>query len=145
LLDQTRRYANDGELTKLLETRFAALFRRADAGIVTASSGTAALNGAILAAAGRASEKKPICLMSGFIATALAAEQCGYRVHFVDIDTQTWALDAEVLAAHPLLDRTGLVVVTAPYVDGFHSPLGRVSPSALVSRSLLMRQPPLNA
>jgi dTDP-4-amino-4,6-dideoxygalactose transaminase len=117
LLDKTRRYANHGELTELLETRLAALFGDRDAGIVTASSGTAALSGAILATAGRASVKRPICLLAGytFIATAMAAEQCGYRVHFVDVDDQTWAVDAEALAAHPLLDRAGVVVVTAPY------------------------------
>jgi dTDP-4-amino-4,6-dideoxygalactose transaminase len=117
LLDQSRRYANYGELTKLLEARLIALFGDRAAGVVSASSGTAALIGAILAIAGRATDQKPICLIAGytFVATALAAEQCGYRVHFVDVEEQTWALDPERLIKHPLLDRAGVVLVTAPY------------------------------
>jgi dTDP-4-amino-4,6-dideoxygalactose transaminase len=117
LLDQSRQYANHGELSRLLETRLTALFKVSAAGIITTSSGTAALTAAILAAAGRATAKRPLCLMAGytFVATALAAEQCGYQVHFVDVDEQTWALDAELLAKHPMLDRAGVVVVTAPY------------------------------
>ena len=117
LLDRSRMYANRGELSKLLESRLTTLFKVPGAGLTTASSGTAALNAAILAVAGRATEKKPLCLVAGytFVATALAAEQCGYRVHLVDVDQQSWALDPELLAGHALLDRTGVVVVTAPY------------------------------
>ena len=117
VLDRSRRYANHGELVRTLEARLTALFGSPAAHTVTAASGTAALTAAILAAVGRATEARPLCLCPAytFAATALAAEQCGYRVHLVDIDEHTWALDAEALARHELLDRTGIVVTTAAY------------------------------
>jgi dTDP-4-amino-4,6-dideoxygalactose transaminase len=117
LLDLSRRYTNQGELVGLLETRLTALFGMPTAHTVSAASGTAALAAAILAAAGRATAARPLCLCPGytFVATALAAEQCGYDVHFVDVDERTWALDPEAMARHELLDRTGVVVAVAPY------------------------------
>ena len=117
LLDQSRRYANHGVLVGMLEARLTELFRTPAAHTVTAASGTAALTGAILATAGRAREARPLCLCPAhtFVATALAAELCGYRVHFVDVDQHSWALDGEALARHALLARAGAVVVTAPY------------------------------
>jgi len=117
LLDRSRIYANRGELNNLLESRLTALFDGPGACLTTAASGTAALQAAILAVAGRATEKKPLCVVAGytFVATALAAEQCGYRVHLIDIDQQSWALDPQRLAKHALLDRAGVVIVTAPY------------------------------
>jgi dTDP-4-amino-4,6-dideoxygalactose transaminase len=45
----------------------------------------------------------------------LAAELCGYQIHFVDVEESTWAMDPDDLAAHPLLDRVGLILVAAPY------------------------------
>jgi dTDP-4-amino-4,6-dideoxygalactose transaminase len=118
LLDRSRRYTNHGALVTILEERLAVLFKMpATSRPVTAASGTAALTAAILATAGRATEARPLCLCPAytFTATALAAELCNYRVHFVDVDERSWALDAETLALHPLIARTGVVVVTAPY------------------------------
>ncbi len=116
-LDRSRRYSNHGELVRLLETRLTALFGVPNTYTVSAASGTTALTAAILAVAGQATEARPFCLCPGytFVAAVLAAEQCGYCVHFVDVDKDTWALDAATLARHPLLDRTGSVVATAPY------------------------------
>jgi dTDP-4-amino-4,6-dideoxygalactose transaminase len=116
-LDRSCRYANHGELVGTLEARLTALFGPPAAHTVSAASGTAALTGAILAAAGRATAARPLCLCPAhtFAATALAAEQCGYRVHFVDVDDRSWALNGETVTRHALLDRTGIVVVTAPY------------------------------
>ena len=101
----------------MLEARLTALFGMPAAKTITAASGTAALTAAILATAGRATQARPLCLCPAhtFVATALAAELCGYRVHLVDVDERTWALDAETLGRHALLDRTGIIVVTAPY------------------------------
>jgi dTDP-4-amino-4,6-dideoxygalactose transaminase len=117
VVDQSRRYTNHGALVEMLEARLTALFGSSRAYTITAASGTAALAGAILASAGRATEARPLCLCPGytFVATALAAEQCGYRIHFVDVDEGSWALDAGLLAGHALLDRAGVVLVTAPY------------------------------
>ena len=115
-LDVTRRYANRGELVQLLEGRLSKLFAPS-AAMVSAASGTAALAGAILAVAGRAAPDRPLCLCPAytFTATALAAEQCGYQVHFTDINKDTWAVEPAALARHPALDRAGIVLVTAPY------------------------------
>jgi dTDP-4-amino-4,6-dideoxygalactose transaminase len=83
----------------------------------TAGSGTAALIGAILAHAGRASAARRLCLCPGytFIATAAAVEQCGYQLHFVDVDETTWSPHPDNLIAHPSLPEVGLVVPVAPY------------------------------
>ena len=56
--------------------------------VALASSGTAAIVGAALAAAGPATPERPICLMPAytFIGTVSAIEQCGYEPHFVDVD-----------------------------------------------------------
>jgi dTDP-4-amino-4,6-dideoxygalactose transaminase len=85
--------------------------------ITVAASGASALTGAILATAGRAGAEKPVAVVPDhtFVATALAAEQCGYRVRLADIDPVTWSLDPEALSAQPDLGDVGLVVVVAPY------------------------------
>lgn len=117
LLDNSRRYANRGELVELLETRLAAQFGISAGGVSSASSGTAALVGAILAATGRATIDKPLCFCPSytFVAAAFAAELCGYRVFFVDVDERTWQLDPEVLVEHTAIEKVGVVVVTEPY------------------------------
>ena len=50
-----------------------------------------------------------------FVATPLAAEQCGYRPYLVDIDESSWRLQAEALYAHSLLSEVGLVIPVAPF------------------------------
>lgn len=117
-LDRSRRYTNRGALVSMLEERLTTLFgMRGTTNVITAASGTAALTAAILATAGRATPARRLCICSAytFVATAMAAEQCGYRVHFVDVDPRTWALDPETLGRHAMLDRTGIVAVTAPF------------------------------
>ena len=49
------------------------------------------------------------------MATALAAEHCGFRPHFVDVDAESWHLQADALNDHPLLKQAGLVVPVAPF------------------------------
>jgi dTDP-4-amino-4,6-dideoxygalactose transaminase len=85
--------------------------------VVSANSGTGALIGAILATAGRASSERPYAVVPAFtfVATALAAEQCGYRPYLLDVDSDTWQLQPETLAGHPRLQEVGLVVPVAPY------------------------------
>jgi len=49
------------------------------------------------------------------VATPLAAEQCGYRPHLVDIDADSWRVQADALYGHPLLSKVGLVIPVAPF------------------------------
>lgn len=116
-IDARRLYTNRGPLVNLLEER---LSREMDAprhGVHTASSGTSALEVAILAHAGLARAERPLALIPSFTfaATGLAVERCGYRAHFVDIDPATWAADPAALARHPRLAEAGLIVGVAPY------------------------------
>jgi dTDP-4-amino-4,6-dideoxygalactose transaminase len=115
-IDHNRIYTNWGPLSGEFERRLAAHWRLPDHSVVSASSGTAALVGAILASAGRARPDRPLALIPAytFVATALAAEQCGYQPHFVDVDVTTWQLDFDRLN-HALLDRAGVVIPVAPF------------------------------
>jgi dTDP-4-amino-4,6-dideoxygalactose transaminase len=119
-IDHQRIYSNHGPLAEELESRLARAFGL-DAGFVlTASSGTAALVGGILATAGRADAARPyaLCPAYTFIGTVSALEQCGYRPHLVDIAAASWQMEPASLAEHPLLDRTGVIVPVAPLGRG---------------------------
>jgi len=85
--------------------------------MVCASSGTAALVGAILATAGRAASDRPLAVVPAltFVGTALAVEECGYEVFVADIDPTSWTLDPTRLEEELALDRVGLVVPVAPF------------------------------
>ncbi|SMY09312.1 DegT/DnrJ/EryC1/StrS family aminotransferase [Flavimaricola marinus] len=116
-IDSRRHYSNRGPLVQQLEERIATSFERPAHAVRSTSSGTSALEVAILAKTGLATPDRPLALIPSFsfAATGLAVERCGYRVHFVDIDPETWALDPVALARHPLLDQAGLIVSVAPY------------------------------
>ena len=111
-IDATRIYSNFGPLALEFGERLADHFGLPGTGVVVASSGTAALIGAILATAGRASQEKPLAVVPAFtfIATASAAEACGYRVQFADVDAQDFELDPLRLLAEHDLDGVGLVI-----------------------------------
>ncbi len=116
-IDATRWYSNYGPLVLELEWRLARQFGQRRPVAVSAASGVAALQGAILAAAGRARPERPLALLPAytFIGSAAAVVQCGYVPHIVDVDAEGWGLAPERLAAHPLLARAGLVMPVAPY------------------------------
>jgi dTDP-4-amino-4,6-dideoxygalactose transaminase len=116
-IDETRIYSNGGPLCRELERRLEARLPEPDGAVACAGSGTAALVGAILAVAGRASPERPLALAPSFtfVATAAAAELCGYRLHLVDVDPETWALDPDRLIDHPKLFETGVVIPVAPF------------------------------
>jgi len=116
-IDESRVYSNWGPLVTELEHRLCGHLELPSGTVTSAGSGTSALAGAILATAGRATEERPVALLPAFtfVATAVALEQCGYRLHLVDVDVDTWMLDPERLAGHPLLDRVGVVVPVAPF------------------------------
>jgi dTDP-4-amino-4,6-dideoxygalactose transaminase len=114
-IDANRTYSNFGPLACEFEDRIAALLAQGPGTVVSASSGLAALVGAILATSGRATAARPLALIPAytFVASAAAVELCGYVPHLVDIDADTWLMDAQALRTHPLLDRVGLVMPVA--------------------------------
>jgi dTDP-4-amino-4,6-dideoxygalactose transaminase len=114
-MDRARRYSNHGQLVLELQQRLSELMGGAYA--VTASSGTAAIVGAVLATAGRARPGRNLCLMPAhtFIGSVAAVEQCGYEPYFVDVDEETWQLSPRGLEGHPMLSATGLVLVVSAY------------------------------
>lgn len=116
-IDQSRCYTNWGPLATELERRLASRFGLPAHGVVSAASGTTALVGAILGSAGRARPERPLALVPAFtfVATALAIELCGYRLHVVDVDERDWVIHAGTMEAHRLLARVGLVVPVAAY------------------------------
>ena len=116
-IDASRTYTNWGPLASELEARLAAHFGLPDLCVTSASSGTGALVGAILSTADKASAERPLAIVPAltFVATALSAEQCGFRTHLVDVDADSWRLQPETLYQHPLLEQGGLVVPVAPF------------------------------
>src|SRR6476661_10558001 len=62
-IDASRCYTNWGPLASELEGRLARRFGVGDHGVISASSGTAALVGAILATAGRATPDRPLAIL----------------------------------------------------------------------------------
>jgi dTDP-4-amino-4,6-dideoxygalactose transaminase len=116
-IDENRVYANWGPLVGELEQRLAERLSLAPGAVTSAASGTAALIGSILAVAGRATEARPYALLPSFtfVATALAAEQCGYRPHLADVDPDTWLLEPGQIIAHPKLAEVGLVIPVATF------------------------------
>lgn len=116
-IDANRWYTNHGPLLQELEQRLCTQAGLKSQSLVLTASGTAALEAAILATAGPADASRPYALMPSytFAATALAVQRCGYTPWFVDVDPQSMAVDAQALARHPQLDKTGVIVPVAAY------------------------------
>ena len=116
-IDERRVYSNFGPLAQEFEARLATQLALPAGALVSASSGLAALVGAILGTVGRATAAKPLALVPAytFIATASAAELCGFEPSLDDVDATHWWLDPEQVLAHPQLDRIGVVIPVAPY------------------------------
>lgn len=114
-IDGSRLYTNRGPLVRRLETRLALALGLPEHGLRSASTGTSAIEIAILAAAGPARPERPFALVPAytFAATALAAERAGYRPIFCDVDPVTWGMDFAAAARHPDLDRIGLFLPVA--------------------------------
>lgn len=115
VIDETRRYSNHGTLLLALQLRLS----EAMGGnfVALANSGTTALEGAILASAGRARPQRHVCLMPAFtfIGSVAAVERCGFEPHFIDVDPDTWMLDPTRVLNHPRLDQTGLVLAVSAF------------------------------
>ena len=118
-IDKNRWYSNRGALVQALERRVTAMLGTGCSVVVTAS-GWAALNAAIIAAAGPATSQRPLALMPSytFAATAAAAESCGYKPYFLDIDEENWMISPQRLIEHAALSGAGVVIPVAAYGRG---------------------------
>ena len=116
-IDAARIYSNFGPLVMELQSRLAAHFGVPPECVTTSSCGTTALMAAILATAGPATDERPYALIPAFTfaATAAAAERCGYRTIFADVDAESWMLDPDRCLSHRLLDQIGVVVPVGPF------------------------------
>lgn len=118
-IDKNRWYSNRGMLVQAIERRITALLNT-DCGVIATGSGWAALKAAIFAAAGPATPQRPFALMPSytFAATAAAAETCGYKPYFLDVDAENWMISAKELIDHSALSTVGLVIPVAAYGRG---------------------------
>jgi dTDP-4-amino-4,6-dideoxygalactose transaminase len=116
-IDATRVYTSWGPLALELEERLCRRFSLPPGGVVSAGSGTSALTAAILTAAGRAAGGRRLAIVPAltFVATAAAAESCGYTLQIADVDPETWQLDGERVAARADLDEVAIVIPVAPF------------------------------
>lgn len=116
-IDANRYYTNFGPLHDELLDRLAGHFNLNTGHLVLASSGTAGLMALILAIAGRATAKKPLCVCPAytFVATAVAASACGYTPYLADVKAEDWCLDPGRVENLPRLEQAALVTVAAPY------------------------------
>ncbi|CAN5185255.1 hypothetical protein BH11PSE14_BH11PSE14_09930 [soil metagenome] len=114
-IDAGRIYSNFGPLATELEARLAGRFGLPVGGVASASSGLAALVGAILARAGRATSQRPYAVVPGFtfVATAVAAEQCGYLPWLADVDPTSWLMTPDDVMRLPALGLIGVVIPVA--------------------------------
>jgi len=117
MIDATRTYSNWGPLACEFERRMAEHFHLPGYGVISASSGTVALIGAVLATAGKARPDRPIALIPAFtfVATATAVERCGYQPYLADINPESWLLDPQHVLSRHSLDRVGLVVPVSAF------------------------------
>jgi dTDP-4-amino-4,6-dideoxygalactose transaminase len=115
-IDENRIYSNFGPLATDYEKRLAGLLGAPGRGVVAASSGTAGLVAAVLACAGRADSAWPYALMPSytFVATAVAAQQCGFTPWLADVAGDDWMLDPGQLASRDL-SRVGVVMPVSAY------------------------------
>jgi len=118
-IDKNRWYSNRGTLVQAMERRIAARLGTG-CGVIATGSGWAALKAAIFAAAGPATAQRPLALMPSytFAATAAAAETCGYKPYFLDVDEEDWMISPRLLIGHPALSSAGVVIPVAAYGRG---------------------------
>lgn len=109
-VDSNRWYTNRGSLVQELEQRLSEKTGASKHVAILCTSGTAAIEAAVLATAGPATPEKPFALVPSytFAATALAVQRCGYQPWFVDVDPVTMALNPTLLQDHHALSQTEL-------------------------------------
>jgi dTDP-4-amino-4,6-dideoxygalactose transaminase len=132
-IDRARFYTNFGPLVSELEDRLAAHYGL-PAG--TVSSVANATLGLTIALTAQGAQPGTLCAMPGwtFIASAHAAVNAGLIPYFIDVDRDTWALDASAIAEQIARAPApvGAVMPVAPFGlpidvsawDGFHAETG---------------------
>lgn len=132
-IDAARFYTNGGPLQQRLLEALARHYGLDTDRIGLAGSGTAAIVGLLLGAGGRAGKERPLCVCPGytFVATACAAEMCGYAPYLADVDPDTWALDPAAVEALPQFAQVGAVIVVA----AFGQPVDMAAWSAFARRT----------
>ena len=93
-IDSARIYSNFGPLTLALEDRLAAHYGLSEGTVCTVANATLGLTLSLVAQGARPGT---LCVMPAwtFVASAHAACMAGLTPYFVDVDPETWALDAE--------------------------------------------------
>jgi len=116
-IDATRVYSNYGPLHDSLLAGLSSHFAIAPEHLALANSGTSGLIGLILAKVGQGSGKRPLCICPSytFVATAVAARNCGYTPFFADVGTASWMLDPAQVERLPQLKDAALVIAVAAY------------------------------
>lgn len=115
-IDSSRIYSNFGPLAVSLEERLAAHFGLPAGTVVTVANATLGL---ALALAAQGAPRGSLCAMPAwtFIASAHAAMMAGLVPYFIDVDDETWAIDAGMVAdqiAHAPA-AVGAVMAVAPF------------------------------
>lgn len=116
-IDRQRTYSNFGPLCLDLQDRLANDFRLPSGSVVCTSSGTTALMGAILTAVEKfgSDRRLAVCPAFTFVASALAAERCGFDVSFADVHPESWQIEPDRIRRHPRFDDIGLVIPVSPF------------------------------
>jgi dTDP-4-amino-4,6-dideoxygalactose transaminase len=113
-IDSARSYTNWGPLACELEQRLARFLGVPDGAVTLCSSGTTAIVGALLAVGGRAAtNRRAVVPAFTFVATALAAEQCGFTPNIIDVHPDTWSLNSDDIDRD--LSRLDVVIPVAPF------------------------------
>jgi dTDP-4-amino-4,6-dideoxygalactose transaminase len=96
-IDSGRIYSNFGPLAVAFENRLSAHYGLSDDTVCTVANATLGLT---LALAAQGARPGTLCVMPAwtFVASAHAAAMAGLTPYFVDVDAETWALDAEEIA-----------------------------------------------
>jgi dTDP-4-amino-4,6-dideoxygalactose transaminase len=115
-IDASRQYSNFGPLATSLEDRLAAHYGLNEGTVATVANATLGL---AIALAIQHPPPGSLCAMPAwtFVATAHAAVMAGLTPYFIDVDPETWALDAgkvlDEITRAPA--RVGAVMPVAPF------------------------------
>jgi dTDP-4-amino-4,6-dideoxygalactose transaminase len=96
-IDQSRFYSNFGPLVCALEERLAAHYRVSSGNVTTVANATQGLTLALVA---QGVKQGTLCAMPAwtFVASVHAAVNAGLVPYFLDVDAETWVLDAAAVA-----------------------------------------------
>jgi dTDP-4-amino-4,6-dideoxygalactose transaminase len=115
-IDSRRIYSNFGPLARALEDRLSTRYGLPEGTVGTVANATLGL---ALALSAQHAQPGTLCVMPAwtFVASAHAAAMAGLTPYFVDVDSETWALDPEQVADAIALapGPVGAVMPVAPF------------------------------